>query len=466
MKHTQINPFVKSLVEKLLAQHPRLIKIVAAIASAGGKAVLVGGAVRDLLLGLPTKDLDIEVHRLPLDQLQEIMEKFGTVSLVGKSFGVLRLHGLAIDWSLPRADSGGRHPQVRIDPNMSMADAFKRRDLTINAMGIDLHTFDLIDPWGGLHDLQEGVLRAPDVHFFVQDPLRFFRVMQFIGRFQFKPDEHLQRICSSMSLAGISVERIEAEFDKLLLQSEFPSLGIRWLAHIGRLEEILPEVAATKDVPQEPEWHPEGDVFEHTMQALDAGAALSYDAPGQKLVALYALICHDLGKVSTTKRIDGRIRSLGHEDAGVPLARRVLKRLTRRKELIDAVLKLVKYHMAPGQFIHNKAKAPAYKRLALKLAPDVSLELLAKVALADKRGRNPQSYRPLTINLPFITDFLQNAKKAQVMLKPEEPVLKGKDLMPFVEPGPAMGKLLKQAYEIQIAKGIKDKKELLARVLG
>ena len=209
MKCTKIEPTVQNMLKEILKAHPLVMKIVDCIAHNGGRAVLVGGAVRDLLLSfdeLPAfakgfgghgrmsgrvKDLDIEVHGLTIDQLHQILEKFGQVSLVGKSFGVLRLHGLDIDWSLPRADSSGRHPHVIIDPHMSIADAFKRRDLTINAMGIDLNTFELLDPWNGSHDLKAGILRAPDATLFIEDPLRLFRVMQFIGRFEMKPDDQL-----------------------------------------------------------------------------------------------------------------------------------------------------------------------------------------------------------------------------------------------------------------------------------
>lgn len=465
MNCTKIDQSRESLLRKIIQQHPHVADIIRKITDNKGRAFLVGGAVRDLLLGLPTKDLDIEVHGLSIDQLQSILSSFGQVSLVGKSFGVLRLHGLDIDWSLPRADSSGRHPEVRIDPYMSFENAFKRRDLTINAMGIDLNTFELIDPWSGCQDLNKGILRAPDAQLFKEDPLRLFRVMQFIGRFGFSPDKELNELCRHMDLTGISVERIEAEFDKLLLKSAQPSLGLRWLKEIDRLKEIFPELADTIGIKQEPEWHPEGDVFEHSMQALDAGAQLEYKNSEQTLMALYGIICHDLGKVTTTKVIDGRIRSLGHEEAGVPLAKSLLKRITRRVDLIHAVEKLVRHHMAPGTFAKMGAKLPAYKRLALKLAPEVNIELLAKVSLADKRGRNPASHEPLTISVPEIEQFLENARNAHVEYKPEEPLLLGRDLADKIEPGPQMGQLLKKAYEIQIDEGIRDKAELLKRIL-
>lgn len=465
MKFTKIESSIQSVLQNLLKQFPLVHKIIDVIAGEQGRAILVGGAVRDLLLGRTTKDLDIEVHGISLEKLQEILSHFGPVSLVGKSFGVLRLHGLDIDWSLPRKDSSGRHPQVQIDPHMNFADAFKRRDLTINAMGIDLNTFELIDPWGGFSDLKKGILRTPDEKFFIEDPLRLFRVMQFISRFEMKPDQQLNDICAKMSLAGISVERIESEFDKLFLKSKRPSLGIRWLKQIGRLQEILPELAATIHVPQNPDWHPEGDVFEHTMQAIDAGARYTYANDKEKLMGMYGVLCHDLGKVTTTRMIDGVWRSLGHEDAGVDPAKKLLKRFTRRVELIDAVAKIVRHHMAPGLFVRNGAKPPAYKRLALKLAPEVTMELLAKVALADKSGRNGASHEPLNKPLPDIEDFLEQAEKLNIAYKPEEPIIQGRDIAEFVEPGPQMGRLVKKAYEIQIEDGIVDKKELIKRIL-
>jgi tRNA nucleotidyltransferase (CCA-adding enzyme) len=465
MKSTKIDPSLQKILKNILDQHRVIKKIVEAINAAGGQALLVGGAVRDLLLGSEIKDLDIEVHGITIEQLQKILEQFGPVSLIGKSFGVLRLHGLDIDWSLPRKDEAGRKPHVVIDPSMSMIEAFRRRDLTINAMGIDLNSFELIDPFNGYADLKAGILRAPDKKLFIEDPLRLFRVMQFLGRFAMKPDEQLNEICASMDIKGVSTERIEAEFDKLFLKSENPSLGIRWLLQIGRLKEILPELAATIGIQQDPKWHPEGDVFEHTMQAIDAAANLDYKNSAEKLILMYAALCHDLGKVTTTEKIDDTWRSFQHENAGIEPAKSLLHRLTRRIDLIEAVIKLVKHHMAPGQFIANHAKIPAYKRLAHKLAPQVTIEILVKLALADRRGRNPEGHQPLEKDFPEIDEFLKNAQQAHVNLKPEDPILHGRDLFGIIEPGPEMGKLLKEAYEIQIEHGIKDKEELLKRII-
>ncbi len=460
----KLTPPITNRVTAIIQSYPAVHEIVKALAQEGGKVLLVGGAVRDLLLDLPVKDIDLEVHGISLQALEHILRNFGPVSLVGKAYGVLRLHGLDADWSLPRTDTSGRHPHVTIDPFMSMRDAFARRDLTINAMGIDLTTFELVDPFNGQQDLKNGILRAPDVQFFIEDPLRFYRVMQFVGRFNMQPDAQLTDVCKRMDIAAVSRERIEKEFEKLFLRSQRPSLGIRWLHAIGRLQEIVPELAATIGIEQEMQWHPEGDVFEHSMQALDAAARLQYDNPFTKLIMMYAALFHDLGKVVTTKIIDGRIRSLGHDVAGVLLAKRALQRISNTKELSVAVQKLVRYHMQPLVFLKGGAKDAAYKRLAHKLAPQLTLDLLADLALADWQGRNPRGHEPLTTTFPDLVTFKEKAAQLQVLHKPEEPILKGRDLLDCIAPGKKMGQLLAKAYEIQIQEGITDKQELKRRV--
>jgi len=465
MNITKISKNIQNSLTSYLGNFPTVLSIVQKIDDAGGRALLVGGAVRDLLLGVAIKDLDIEVHGVSAKKLESILKSFGSVSLVGKSFGVFRLHGLReldVDWSLPRKDSEGRKPEVEIDPFMSFADAFSRRDLTINAMGIDLISYELIDPCNGYEHLEKKVLAAPDKRKFVQDPLRFYRVMQFIGRFGMYPNNELNQICKTMDISNISIERIELEFEKLMLQAKKPSLGIRWIKDISRLSEVLPELADIIDVPQEPSWHPEGGVFEHTMQCIDAAAAMEYDTDKEKLRVIYAVLCHDLGKVKTTEKIGGQWKSFGHSKEGVKLAKKLLSRITKNKDLRDTVSILVRYHMAPSQFVASKAKPAAYKRLAKKLAPDATLTMLAKVSRADKLGRNPIKGAPLSKNYPtpIIDKFLKIAKAAQVEKIPEPPVLLGRDLMDKIEPGPQMGELLKKAYEIQIEQNIKDKQEL------
>src|SRR3990167_2073333 len=483
---------VKAKLQLLLKKDPLISKIIKEINSAGGASYLVGGAVRDLFLDIPTKDIDIEIHGINLDKLSDLLGKFGPVDLVGKSFGVLKLHGLDVDWSVPRRDSSGRKPKVEFDPNMSLEEAFKRRDLTINSMGINLITDELVDPFNGLEDLNNKILRATDSKFFIEDPLRFFRVMQFISRFEFFPDKKLEEICKKIDISKVSRERIESEFEKLLLKSKRPSLGIRWLEKIGRLKEVLPELYETVGVEQNPEYHPEGDVFEHSMQALDEATKLvqNYEllAPfdytqGERivlpargelvesiraskedaLILLYAALCHDLGKPETTKFENGKIRSIGHDRAGVDKTKSMLKRITHNKDLIATVSLLVKYHMSPLLFVKMNAGLAAYKRLANKLSPYTNLRMLTSLSIADKMGRVGNN-SPEFIH-DDINKFIKKAKKAKVYESTEKPVLQGKDLLDVVEPGPKLGEVVKEAYKIQIDENIKDKNILKERIM-
>ena len=348
---------------------------------------------------------------------------------------------------------------------MDIKKAFERRDVTMNAMGIDLVTFRLVDPFDGLEDLKKGILRATNKKTFGEDPLRFFRVMQFVGRFEMVPDRALNALCKKMDVSKVSRERIESEFKKLLLKSTRPSLAIDWLFKIKRLADVLPEVAALKGIKQNPAWHPEGDVYEHTKQALDAAATLSYRSDEEKLISMYAALCHDFGKAKTTTVRKGVITSYRHEVVGVPLAKKLLKRIMNNTLIIQSVAKLVRAHMYPLQFVASSAKNSAYKRLALKLSPQVTLAMLAKLVVADKRARNPKKGFPLRGDVPNVDIFICNAKKAGVFEGIEKRILEGRDLMPEVQPGPLMGALVKEAYRIQLDEGIHDKNILKKRVL-
>lgn len=453
-----------------LDMYDQIKRIVHACSLLGGQALLVGGAVRDLLLGLPVKDLDIEIHKIPMQEVEKLLSRFGHVRLVGKQFGVFKIDGLDADFSLPRTDGSGRKPTVVVDHTLSYYEAFGRRDLTINAMGIDLVTGDIIDPYNGRKDLEDKILRAPRPEFFTQDPLRFFRVVQFIGRFGMTPDASFEKLLQQMSLDGVSIERIHGEYEKLFLLSERPSLGLRWIRKIGRIKELLPELAATIDVPQRPDWHPEGDVFEHTMQAVDAAAEISRVKNLDKkdaLTLVIAAVCHDLGKVTATRFHEGMWRSWGHEVEGVEPTGKLLLYLTSVESIKKAVVKLVRYHMMPGALIQNNAKNGAYKRLAVNLAPEVTPFQLSLLAQADKRGRNHLSHIPL--EMPMSKEVMPFASKIEelgLLNGPEKPVIQGADFLDICSPGPALGKLLQAAYTVQIEEGITDKEELKRRVLG
>ncbi len=451
----------------VLNKYPCLIKIIPEVSQAGGRIFLVGGAVRDMILQKPIKDVDIEIHGLYLERIGTILARYGHVNKVGKSFGVLRIEGIDIDWSLPRLDSSGRKPDVMIDPHLSLKKAFMRRDLTMNALGIDLLTYECIDFFGGIKDIQDRVLRVVDPVFFQEDPLRFYRVMQFIGRFEMTPDSELASICAVMDISAVSVERIEKECEKLFLKSRRPSLAFRWLHRIGRLKDVMPEIAQLDGVPQNPQWHPEGDVFEHSMQALDASASFLYDDIQIKLIMMYAALVHDIGKKGTTKWIDGVWRSFRHEHVGALMVPVLLRRITRKKDLILAVKCLVKYHMVPMQLVKSKAPQSSYKRLACKVsASGITLSMLADLCLADKQGRNGQDHEPLTTNFSDLDYFKHCIATLGIAVAAEKPLLHGRDLLKYVSAGPKIGKMLAYAYSIQLKDGIVDKDILEKRVVS
>ncbi len=466
MKCTKVQDTIQRSLALIHIQFPLIRPIATALQEIGGRVFLVGGAVRDIFVEKEIKDLDIEVHGVSLQQLEAVLKSFGNVRLVGKSFGVLRVDGLDVDWSIPRSDSAGRFPKVTLDQSMPIKEACRRRDLTMNAMMIDLETGQLEDPFNGLQAIRDNVLRTPDSQFFVQDPLRFYRVMQFIGRFEMMPDEQLTQVCSTMDISEISKERIFDEFEKLLIKGKKPSLAFEWLLHMGRLKELLPELYATKGCEQDLGFHPEGDVFEHSMQAVDGAAQQSYDTSEQRLIMVLAALCHDLGKSVASCIIDGRIRSHGHALAGVSLADALLDRMGIKQSLKKPITRLVRYHMDPVAFVKNDAKAAAYKRLARNLAPEVSLRMLTQLAIIDKSARNPQLGKPLTFcPEPLLETFAQNAQRYGVFDVAEKPLLSGKDFVGDIPEGPALGALLRRAYDLQIEEGISDKDELKNRVL-
>lgn len=451
---------IKDFIENLYSQFPILKKITQKLHQEQAIILLVGGAVRDYFLGHESKDFDIEVYNISAQDLESALSQFGPVSNVGKIFGVFKLHGLPFDFSLPRLDEPGRKPKVTLDQHLEFKTAFSRRDLTINAMGINLVTGELVDPFNGKGDLEKKILRAPDPKFFIEDPLRFYRVMQFIGRLEMYPDTTLNQLCRMMDISKVSRERISDEFEKLLLKSKSPSLGFRWLLEIGRLEEIVPEIAILKKIEQKPIWHPEGDVFEHSMQTVDGAATLQkkYKTREEKLIFLFAALLHDIGK-------KGGINEHGHDERGAELVPQTLSKMTINKNYIVPVQKLVRYHMMPGQFSKQNAGIPAYKRLARKLAPETDLEMLIDVSIADKCGRNPHSHIPILKEIAEIEQFKKIVMQQGILKGPEKPLLEGRDLLEYFAPGKKLGEILHKAYEMQIEEGIKNKEELKEKII-
>jgi len=449
-------------------QLPKIIYTISTkLKEQNAKAIVVGGSVRDHFLGLPIKDYDIEVYGLnSIEELEKILAQYGSVNLVGKSFGVLKFQydGEEYDFSFPRTEqkigTGHRGFDVSIDGAMSFKEASKRRDFTINAMGYDVEEEEFIDPYDGKTDIQKRLLRHIDDETFIEDPLRVYRAIQFCSRFGYTLADKSFELCKSMVSKGmleeLAKERIYIEFTKLLLKSPKPSVGFELMRKLGVLR-YFPELQSLIDVPQPPKWHPEGDVWIHTMMAVDAMVALLGSDEKQNLRYLFAILCHDFGKAThTTIEKSGRIRAIGHEKAGLEPTRKFLYRITNEHEFIASILPLVEHHLKPSHFYIGKSGDKAFRKLATK----VNIEELVIVARADFLGRTTKES---LAGIYSAGDWmLERAKNLKVNNRPLENLLQGRDLIALgLEPSSWFKEILDVVYNLQLEGFISEKEEAL-----
>jgi len=426
------------------------LAIAHAVRDAGGRALIVGGWVRDELAGLAPKDLDLEVFRLPSETLRATLERLGRVDTVGESFTVYKIGD--IDVSLPRRESktgrGHKGFTVEGDPDLPFIDAARRRDFTINAIGRDPLTGEVLDPFDGRRDLAERRLRVVDRATFGDDSLRVLRAFQLAARFDLAVDDETRAMLRAIPLDDLPAERVWGEIDKLLRLPVRPSLGLALAFDVGAIERLFPELQALAGCPQDSEWHPEGDVWVHTLLVVDQARRRIDDLerPQATAVMLGALL-HDVGKPAFTAMIDGRWRSPGHEEGGVAPATAMLDRLNVHTldgyDVRRTVLGIVAHHLKPGALHKEAARVTdgAFRRLALKVDP----ELLARVAKSDCLGR------PGPFDCSAMDWFLERARSLGVEHEAPKPLVLGRHLMELgVEPGPAMGKILKAIYEKQL----------------
>jgi tRNA nucleotidyltransferase (CCA-adding enzyme) len=441
-------------------------KVAALVHESGGRALIVGGWVRDRLLGRPSKDLDIEIFGIAQNRVEALLTRIGRVEPVGQSFPVYKLvaqDGGEIDVALPRRESkrgrGHKGFEVQGDPFMAVADAARRRDFTINAIAWDPLTGDFEDPFGGRADLEKRLLRAVDGKTFGDDSLRVLRALQFSARFEFALDDETASLCRRIPLDDLPPERVWGEVEKLLLQAARPSIGLALALELGVIQRAFPELHALVGCEQEPEWHPEGDVWTHTLMVVDKARSLNGDLDRPRLITvMLGALCHDLGKPATTALIDGRIRSPDHEQAGVEPAERVLDRVNLNT--IDGfpvrmqVVGLVAQHLKPGMFYKSPHVGdPAFRRLAQK----VDMELLARVARADCLGRAG------TFDCSAMDWFLERARALGVEHQPPAPLLLGRHVVALgMAPGPQIGEVLKQVYEKQLDGEVTTVEEAMA----
>lgn len=430
---------------------PDEVRVVAELVKkAGGRALLVGGCVRDELLGLSPKDFDIECFGISGEGLQTVLRERFELDLVGLSFGVIKLHHFDIDVAMPRRETklglGHRAFGMEYDPTLTVEEASARRDFTFNAIYRDPLTGEILDPWHGRKDLERKVLRHVSPHF-VEDPLRVLRGMQFVARFGLDPAPETIEVCRGMTPEGLPPERLFEEWAKLLTKGVKISKGLEFLRAVGWVR-YYPELERLIGCRQDPEWHPEGDVWNHTLYCLDAFAKAREQGTGnweEDLVVGLAVLCHDFGKPACTRYdpVRKRIRSLGHDEEGVEPTLSFLRRLTNEERLLKEVPPLVRLHMRPFAMWKDQSSDSAIRRLAAKV---VRIDRLIRVAAADDAGRPPYPSEQEPLRW-----LAAQAERLRIADSAPKPLVQGRDLIALgMKPGVAFGRILKAAYEAQL----------------
>ena len=424
----------------------------------GATPILVGGCVRDYFLNIPVKDYDVEIFGIDcFEIIEKSLKKYGSVKLVGKSFGVLtlRVDEYDFDFALPRIEkkTGNTHQDFEVitNANLSFKEAAIRRDFTINAIGYDFSKKEFLDPFNGINDLRNKTIKHIDDDTFIEDSLRVYRAVGFASRFDFKIEEKTKVLCKQIvlndELKYLPKERIYEELKKLFLKSSKPSIGFELIRELGILK-YFPELEVLINCIQEPEYHPEGDVWIHTMMCLDEMARILKEEnikdEYKKLYLFYAILCHDFGKPFCTKEVNGKITSFKHENLGIEPTISFLSKLTNEKKFIEIVCSLVKNHLAPFQLYLAESSLKAIKRLSLK----VNIEDLCLVCLADCLGRDISDKD----KCPKATSWLLNsAKELNIQNKAIEPLVQGRDLIALgYKPSKKFKDILDFAFDLQL----------------
>ena len=428
------------------------------VADAGGRVYYVGGCVRDALTGRESKDLDVEVHGLSPVVLESILDSLGERIAIGESFGIYALKGCGVDIAMPRREHlrgrGHKDFDVIVDPHLGVREAARRRDFTVNAMMRDVLTEELIDPFRGQRDLKRGILRHVDEKTFPEDPLRVLRAAQFAARFGFRVAKETVKLCSEMDLTTLSKERVMLELEKALLQAEHPSVFFETLREMHQLRPWFSETADLIGVPQNPRFHTEGDVWNHTMLVLDAAAQYRNRAE-RPLGLMLAALTHDFGKPAATEYESGLFHAYDHEKESAKLAEAFLRRLTNETALIDYVTSLAELHMKPNVIVASGAAVKTSNRMFDRASDP---EALICLSMADGQGtRSPYPYVSCEDNLEARLRLYRETM--------EQPYVMGRDLIDAgLQPGPDFTEFLALAHKLRLAGIPKD--EALKQVLA
>lgn len=416
------------------------------VARLGGRAYFVGGVVRDGLMGVACKDIDVEVYGISPRALRGALAARGKVVEKGASFGVLGLEHTNLDIAMPRRErrTGERHQDfdVSVDPSLTPREASMRRDFTINAMMRDVLTGELVDCWNGRADLAARVIRRVSGKTFPEDALRVFRAAQFAARLNAKIEPETAALCAGIDVFQVSRERVFDEMCKALLKASRPSAFFRELSAMNHLREFFPEIEACMGVEQNPKFHPEGDVFEHTMLVLDCAAELRARAK-EPLFFMISALLHDVGKCAATRRQpDGRVTAYGHETLGLPAAERQLRRWTNNARLIRYARNQIELHMRPNMLAANRSRK---KKTRAMFDLSVCPEDLILLSRADASGKLDAPYDESYER--FLRERLEDYREVM-----RRPMVTGSDLIAAgLRPGEAFSALLARARQLHFA---------------
>jgi tRNA nucleotidyltransferase (CCA-adding enzyme) len=384
------------------------------------KVIIVGGFIRDKILNIENKDIDIEVYNIStLEHLKELLDEFGNVNEVGKSFGVLKLYfeGYELDFSLPRIDNkidlGYKGFETKIKPNINFELAASRRDFTINAIGYDVVTKKILDPYNGMDDLNNKILRAVNKNSFIEDPLRVLRAVQFCARFSLILDDHTFLLCKDMCnkdmLRELPKERIFTEIKKLLLKSKKPSTGFEILKQIDGLKYFHPLDFLNNDA------------FKITLSILDQVAKLKTTNEKTNIILLLSALCYNINK-----------KDINH----------FLSILTNEKEIYKKVNNIIQYYKEIVNIYHKDSK----NYYLYKLATKSSINELLIFNRAIHFALNPKSKEDK------ISDTIEKlASKLGILYERKASLLHGRDLINLgMKPSEKFSIYLNEAYDAQI----------------
>lgn len=438
----------------------------------GGTAYLVGGIVRDKLLGIQNDDIDIEVHGIMPEQLKEILQKYGELKTIGNSFGIYNLNGYDIDIAMPRketANGRGGHKdfEVLVDPFCGVEEAAKRRDFTINSIYMDILTGEYIDPYNGILDLKNGIIRATNKDTFIEDPLRVLRAARFASRFNFSIAPETIELCSTMDLSKLPKERVMEELIKLFGNSINGRKSVFFdTLYACNQTEWFKEIYLLKDIQQNTKYHAEGNVYNHTMLVLDgiSPKELRYYSFSDKdsVILHLAVLCHDLGKIRASQMDENGIwHNYGHE-AFTYDAENLLNRLTTDKEIQKKVLFLCKNHMSPVRLAKHNSNLTKTNTLfdeCEKISPNFG-NLLICLSLDDFNGReflNTADFLTKEEQLYHLEEWLNDRYSHYLEYVSSHSEICGQDLINLgLEPGEIFTEILKKAHHLYLAEVPKE----------